>query len=87
MVRIIILIGPKGEMRPITYIVDIANNRRSMDRNLDKSMYLIVKRNRESNSWQFPQGKLMDKEMLRSVSVEYDRQFCNIRGHSSPLGL
>ena len=40
-----------------------------MERKLPESMYLIVKRNRENQPWQFPQGKLLDSESsLRAVS-------------------
>ena len=44
---------------------DLTNDRRSTDRCLDKSLFLIVKRNREENVWQFPQGKLNEGETLR----------------------
>jgi 8-oxo-dGTP pyrophosphatase MutT (NUDIX family) len=48
---------------------DTNNDRRSLDRKLPKSLYLIVKRNREDNSWQFPQGKIKDEESsLREVN-------------------
>ena len=41
-----------------------------MERKLPESMYLIVKRNRENQPWQFPQGKLLDSESsLRAVSL------------------
>lgn len=49
--------------------LDLNNDRRSMERKLPESMYLIVKRNRENQPWQFPQGKLLDSESsLRAVS-------------------
>lgn len=37
---------------------DEMNDRRSMNRMLDKSCFLVVKRNREDKAWQFPQGKV-----------------------------
>ena len=41
-----------------------------MERKLPESMYLIVKRNREDQPWQFPQGRLLDSESsLRAVST------------------
>merc|ERR1719223_1228226 len=41
---------------------DETNNRRSMDRRLDDSLFFIVKRNRGENEWQFPQGKIKIEE-------------------------
>ena len=41
---------------------DLNNDRRSLERKLDVSLYLIVKRNRKDSAWQFPQGKLLDEE-------------------------
>jgi large subunit ribosomal protein L46 len=46
---------------------DIQNDRKSTERCLDKSLYLIVKRNRETNSWQFPQGKWNEGETMRQT--------------------
>ena len=41
-----------------------------MERRLPESMYLVVKRNREDQPWQFPQGRLLDSESsLRAVST------------------
>jgi hypothetical protein len=49
---------------------DKANDRRSVERKLDSSLFLLVKRNREENSWQFPQGKLLESEKtMRAVST------------------
>ena len=39
-----------------------------MDRKLDRSLFLIVKRNRSDKSWQFPQGRILAEETLRDVS-------------------
>jgi hypothetical protein len=48
---------------------DEKNDRRSLERKLPNSLYLIVKRNRTNNSWQFPQGKVLDNEnSMRSVA-------------------
>lgn len=46
---------------------DRTNDRKSLDRKLDQSLYLIVKRNRADNAWQFPQGKIMENETFRQV--------------------
>lgn len=53
----------------ITHVsfTDHANDRKSLERKLDQSLYLIVKRNREDNAWQFPQGKVLINESLRQV--------------------
>ena len=47
---------------------DIKNDRKSLERKLPNSLYLIVKRNRSDNSWQFPQGKSAENETLRLTS-------------------
>ena len=50
-------------------LLDLTNDRRSMERKLQESMYLVVKRNRTDFGWQFPQGKLLDSESsMRTVS-------------------
>ena len=41
---------------------DEKNDTRSMNRMLDKSCFLIVKRNRDDKAWQFPQGKLNEEK-------------------------
>ena len=47
---------------------DEKNDRRSLERRLQDSLFLIVKRNRDSHSWQFPQGKWRADETMRDVS-------------------
>jgi large subunit ribosomal protein L46 len=48
---------------------DTKNDRHSLERHLPNSMYLIVKRNRADNAWQFPQGKVLDTEKsMREVA-------------------
>lgn len=47
---------------------DLKNDRRSVDRCLSESLFLIVKRNREKDSWQFPQGKWLSGETMRQTS-------------------
>lgn len=47
-------------------LADEENDRHSTDRRLADSLFLLVKRNRDDKSWQFPQGKLRDEETLRS---------------------
>lgn len=41
---------------------DETNDRRSVDRKLPRSLFLIAKRNREDFAWQFPQGRIRDSE-------------------------
>lgn len=45
---------------------DEADDRKSLERKLDQSLYLIVKRNRADNAWQFPQGKFLANETFRA---------------------
>jgi hypothetical protein len=49
---------------------DLNNDRRSLERKLDISLYLIVKRNRKDAAWQFPQGKLLDEEKSVRIGAE-----------------
>ena len=46
---------------------DLNDDRRSTERKLDRSLYLIGKRNREDQSWQFPQGKWLEGETMRQT--------------------
>ena len=48
-------------------MLDEKNDHHSLDRRLPHSLFLIVKRNRDENMWQFPQGKLREGENLRMV--------------------
>lgn len=56
------------EPAPRVTEADESNDRKSLDRRLQDSLFLIVKRNRSSNSWQFPQGRWRPQETLREVS-------------------
>jgi large subunit ribosomal protein L46 len=47
---------------------DENNDRKSTERRLQDSLFLIVKRNREDNHWQFPQGRVLDAETLRDTT-------------------
>ena len=47
---------------------DEKDDRRSLERKLQDSLFLVVKRNRKENAWQFPQGKLRENETLRSAA-------------------
>lgn len=47
---------------------DEKDDRRSLERKLQDSLFLLVKRNRNENAWQFPQGKLKEDETLRSAA-------------------
>lgn len=41
-----------------------------MDRRLQDSLFLIVKRNRNDKSWQFPQGKFMSEDQHMRGTAE-----------------
>lgn len=47
---------------------DKDNDRKSLDRALDKSLYLIVKKNRKDHAWQLPQTDWRHGETMRGVS-------------------
>lgn len=58
--------------RCIFLMTDTNNDRRSVDRRLQDSLYLVVKRNRADNAWQFPQGRVLENEKsLRTVRKEH----------------
>ncbi len=43
-----------------------------MDRRLQDSLFLIVKRNRNDKAWQFPQGKFLEEDThMRGVRHHY----------------
>lgn len=50
---------------------DRTNDVRSVQRQLDKVLYLLVKKNRSSHSWQMPQGGLVEGESLLQVHIIY----------------
>lgn len=52
---------------------DEKDDRRSMNRMLDKSCFLVVKRNREDKAWQFPQGKLSEEKDGKSPRSTAER--------------
>eukprot|EP01090_Pellita_catalonica_P016793 TRINITY_DN491_c0_g1_i1.p2 TRINITY_DN491_c0_g1~~TRINITY_DN491_c0_g1_i1.p2 ORF type:complete len:267 (-),score=47.83 TRINITY_DN491_c0_g1_i1:937-1737(-) len=55
---------------------DRANDRKSLQRHLDKRLYLIVKKNRENHAWQFPQGSLEADETLKECAQRELREEC-----------
>jgi large subunit ribosomal protein L46 len=55
---------------------DLSGDRKSNDRKLQESLFLLVKRNRSTHEWQFPQGKRADNESLRQTAERVgDRAF------------
>jgi len=69
---------------------DISNDHRSINRKLPRSLFLMVKRNRNDHSWQFPQGQLREEENLRQGAERVmDRAVGSIRRYfisNSPVG-
>jgi large subunit ribosomal protein L46 len=49
-------------------VADKNNDRRSLERALNQSLFLLVKRGREDFSWQFPQGQWKEGENMRQVA-------------------
>lgn len=47
---------------------DQSSDLRSAVRQLDKTLYLLVKKDREEYSWQMPQGSVVEGESLLHVS-------------------
>lgn len=69
---------------------DHSNDRSTPNRKLDESLFLVVKRNRENNAWQFPQGKWLEGETMRETSERIiDRSIGEVRRWfvgNSPIG-
>jgi len=61
---------------------DRQNNRHSLYRKLDSKLFLIVKKNRRENAWQFPQGPLLSNEMLRPAAERIFAEECNVKSPS-----
>ena len=58
---------PSDICRRSLFFVDEKKDHRSLERKLPRSLFLVVKRNRAEDPWQFPQGKLKEGETLRMV--------------------
>lgn len=46
---------------------DLSNDMRTSERQLDKMLYLLVRKDRTSHCWQMPQGALEEGESLLQV--------------------
>lgn len=57
----------KMEFAPRITEDDLSGNKRSLDRQLDKSVYLIVKKDRTENTWEFPKVNWRGSEPLRDT--------------------
>lgn len=53
--------------QPRTHRADIENDVRSLDRAGERNLYLLVKKDRKANAWQFPQGGVEKNEALHKV--------------------
>lgn len=51
------------------FFSDKNNDRRSLERRLTESLFLIVRRNRDDFGWQFPQGKLQENETISDAAA------------------
>lgn len=49
---------------------------RSLERKLDKTLYLLVKKPREDHCWQFPQGVVKDDDVLHTTAERSLREMC-----------
>ena len=55
---------------------DIKNDRRSVDRQLRESLYLLVKKPRSENAWQMPQGGQEGTESMRQAAQRELQEEC-----------
>lgn len=53
--------------QPRTHKDDLEKNIKSLNRAGERNLYLLVKKNRKTNSWQFPQGGVEKAEALHKV--------------------
>ena len=58
---------------PRTTPADLSGDMRTVQRQLDKMLYLLVRKNRDSHCWQMPQGGLEEGESLLQVMVKCAR--------------
>mmetsp|Transcript_7409 Transcript_7409/g.12462 ORF Transcript_7409/g.12462 Transcript_7409/m.12462 type:complete len:282 (+) Transcript_7409:98-943(+) len=69
---------------------DRTNDRSTINRKLTESLFLVVKRNRKDNAWQFPQGKWLEGETMRETSERIiDRSVGEVRRwfvSNAPIG-
>jgi hypothetical protein len=68
---------------------DRENNIKSLNRALTKSLFLIVKKDRAENSWQFPQGHYeaeIDKLSIKSTAARELREECGEKLNAYILG-
>jgi len=76
---------------PLVTKDDQTNNHKSLHRKLWDCLYLIVKKPRAENAWQFPQGGFKRGESLREVCGSQPRASCAVRALSTsvviPWGL
>ncbi|QSL64762.1 hypothetical protein MERGE_002064 [Pneumocystis wakefieldiae] len=49
---------------------------RSLERKLDKTLYLLVKKPREEHCWQFPQGVVTDEDVLHTAAERSLYEVC-----------
>lgn len=59
---------------PRETLADLSNDKKSLQRKLDRVLYLLVKKARQEHAWQMPQGGLEKEESLSQV---YQASFCN----------
>ncbi|KAG5439927.1 hypothetical protein PCANB_000209 [Pneumocystis canis] len=48
----------------------------SLERKLDKTLYLLVKKPRNEHCWQFPQGAVMENDVLHTTAERSLRDIC-----------
>ena len=59
--------GLEEAPQPRIHSSDKENDVKSLDRAGERNLYLLVKKDRKANSWQFPQGGLEQNESLHKV--------------------
>jgi 8-oxo-dGTP pyrophosphatase MutT (NUDIX family) len=65
---------------------DISDDRRSINRALVDSTFLIVKRKRDANQWRFPQGMLKPTDTIRKAAERRVKEECGAELDSYFLG-
>ncbi|KAI8083408.1 39S mitochondrial ribosomal protein L46-domain-containing protein [Gilbertella persicaria] len=66
------------EQQPRETEADRKNDTKSLERSLQKTLYLIVKKNDQVNPWQFPQGPVDNAEYLHEAAERTLKQECGV---------
>ena len=73
------------EPAPRITLADDTGDRRTIERRLDTSLFLLVKKDRESHAWQFPQGGWEEDKDGHSLRATAERELKEECGEDLPV--